>query len=314
MASSFASTSALLLTSSRAISRCAFASASAPAVAASCTPCRRASQYGRSRYGRLREGNAATAVTPFEVDIKMDEVKEALNACGTVQKTWAWANENIWGIPPSPAAADGSSTTMTTTSSSNPKKKPRYGIETAFYAPALHSLFLHFRDHLRSPYAALSVVEVTRARSTESLVLGSTQALFADVIKLHWSLFRDLRGVSRTIRKAKRIGFLSTPAQELTSRSRYASSSARIASAAASVGEDAVLRNQVNEILDEATREALSMTVTPALRQRRSGGAAVRGGGELARHTPRFRRDQQSELTWAAQQQLRLADHIMSMM
>ncbi|CAD6902590.1 unnamed protein product [Tilletia controversa] len=277
----------------------------------------------RSRYGRLREGTAAQA-SPYEVDIKMDEVKEALNACGTVQKTWDWALTNLWGVSPAAPAGPG-------------QGQAPYGIETAFYAPALHSLFLHFRDSLRSPHAALSVLEFTRARSTESLVLGSTPALYADVVKLHWSLRRDLAGVRDTVRAAKRIGILSSSrgsAADASSSSAASSSSSsgryERGSRTGGTNEDDVLRTQVEIALDEARREALtggsSSSSSSSILDDDGDEDFMMGSDEYGseadsprsdgrrsqgRQQPRRRaRTMQAELPWAQQHQLALADEI----
>ncbi|KAK0521150.1 hypothetical protein OC834_006767 [Tilletia horrida] len=262
-------------------------------------------QLPRNRFGRQREGTAAQA-SPFEVDIKMDEVKEALNTCGTVQKTWEWALANIWGA-----------------SATTPTQLPPYGIHTAFYAPAIHSLFLHFRDSLRSPHAALSVLDVTRSRSAESLVLGSTPALYADAVKLHWTLRRDLSSVRDVVRMAKRIGILSAPADGSvgsgdgpyrgfgSARSRYSSNLPSPVGA----NEDVVLRKQVEIALDEARREALSggaAVRTRTTRRTRESDDFDLDGEDAAwgREHIRGGRSGPSQLPWAQQQQLAIADDI----
>ncbi|KAE8229866.1 hypothetical protein CF326_g5150 [Tilletia indica] len=285
----------------------------------------------RSRYGRLREGTAAQA-SPYEVDVKMDEVKEALNACGTVQKTWQWALVNIWGIQSPPQR---SAQTTTTERPSNcatlASSPPPYGIATAYYAPALHSLFLHFRDSLRSPHAALSVLEVTRARSAESLVLGSTPALYADVVKLHWTLRKDLAGVRDTVRAAKRIGILSSSSRGADSASSSTSSSGRYergssSSRGSSSNEDDVLRTQVEIALDEARREALTGSTTSAASTLDEEGgddflnqdfeeeedySSTRRPYEEKRKRTRTRK---ANLPWAQQHQLSLADEISTLL
>jgi len=300
-------------------------------------------QQSRSRYGRLREGTTAQA-SSFEIDVKMDEVKEALNSCGTVQKAWSWAIENIWGVS---AVPDSASTSGPSTP--GPAAPPPYGIRTALYAPAIHYLFLHFRDSLRSPHAALQVLDVTSALSPESLVLGSTPALYADVVKLHWSLRRDLAGVKNTVHLARRIGLLSKVSPESSSSDassslsssrpyRYASPVSSRGSASptsASSSEDAALRAQIEIAIDEARREALRSQTepesTPLSENNRSTSSDSDGRGgddgddsrwDYPREKPRPRvlnRAQRRaslapKLTWAYQQQLALADEIANLL
>lgn len=149
-----------------------------------------------TRFEVLREGIAAQ-VQPEEMDLGMDRIWEELQAQPDAPAAWRWAQEHIWGTHAHDAADSAAET------------RPAYGMDTPFYAPALHLLLLTLRDRLHAPHMALAVHETTRNAGLHSYVLGCTAALYAEVVRTQWLCLRDAYAVLATVREARAAGILS---------------------------------------------------------------------------------------------------------
>lgn len=185
------------------------------------------------RFAAAKEGLAAS-LSQQEFDAGMDQLWEDLRQHASAQELWVWAEEHIWQ-----------------TESEEPAK---YGLHTAFYAPALHMLLVTLRDRFHAPHIALSVLKRTRDLGPHSFVLGCTASLYAETIRTQWMCLRDGPGVLKTVQEARSTGILVPVHEEISSKR-----------------DDAVLRDQLERIRAEmrgqamhAARSRLQTTVSKA--------------------------------------------------
>ncbi|WFD22694.1 hypothetical protein MEQU1_001369 [Malassezia equina] len=144
-----------------------------------------------TRFQVSQEGLAAH-IPPEELDRRVDQIWEALQAQPSATSTWAWAETHIWG----------------------PAEVADYGPHTPFYAPALHMLLLTLRDRFLAPHTALAVLPAVKQRGAHSFVLGCTASLLAEVIRTQWVCLRDAHAVLNTAREARASGILVPYASE----------------------------------------------------------------------------------------------------
>lgn len=175
---------------------------------------RKRMQSSGMHLARLREG-IGSELSTAEIDAGVDEAKQSMNLCMNEADLWAWAAREIWGLrDPSHLSLSDAVLRVRRHSGKRSSKSdedeytPPYGVGTAFYAPVLHRLLIHFRDRLKAPMSALCVPKITRALGPQSLVLGCTPELYAEALRTRWSHMGDLRGCLELLREARETGVL----------------------------------------------------------------------------------------------------------
>lgn len=200
----------------------------------------------------MREGLAGST-DPLVLEAGIDEAREAIAACSNLVELLGWAKREVWGIPPTPAAAASAevefANTLEATSTQTPKPEVKYGKDTPFYPSVLQLLFLAIRDRYRAPHVALTVPRTTRALGIESYVLGVTGSLYNEVLKTQWNWLGDLPGVVSTLRQARETGILSAPLRHPVAPGKGAGGLA--------TSEDESIRETVDRIANEVRKYVL---------------------------------------------------------
>lgn len=160
------------------------------------------------RLAALQEGISAD-LEPEDLEKGVDAAKQEMDSRGNEADLWTWAIRNVWGISEEALEQSSGDKSKGTPTFAD---KVQFGADTPFYAPVLHRLLVHFRDRLKSPHSALSVLRITRALGPESLVLGCTPEIYAEALKTMYFWTKDLRGCLSLLQEARDLGLLSESA------------------------------------------------------------------------------------------------------
>lgn len=164
-----------------------------------------------NRLAALREGLSAE-ISPQEMENGVDAAKQEMNAKVHEADLWEWAIKNIWGFDElalRQAAHDILTQGKEALPASSWVSEAQFGVGTPFYAPVLHRLLVHFRDRLKAPNSALSVLGITRALGPQSFVLGCTPELYSEALTTMYFWMHDLRGCLVLLQEARDLGVLS---------------------------------------------------------------------------------------------------------
>ncbi|GAC97659.1 hypothetical protein PHSY_005245 [Pseudozyma hubeiensis SY62] len=252
----------------------------------------------------VREGLAAQ-IDPLQLEAGIDEAREALGTCENLAAVLEWTKREVWGIPPL-------ITTQNSELDSQPQPSPKYGKDTAFYASALHLVFLAIRDRYRSPRVALSITRTTRSLGIESYVLGMTGSLYNEVLKTQWDWLGDLPGVVSTLRQARETGILSAPVKTSAAVPRTEQAGVKVGYA---TSEDETIRETVDRIANDVRKYVLDQQLSLAREDVLSGAQRMRDWSQkwllenaeeatnlagqpfrtMYKHRGRFERDEEHE-------------------
>ncbi|CAO1614266.1 unnamed protein product [Sympodiomycopsis kandeliae] len=163
-----------------------------------------------NRLAALQEGLSAE-ISPERLEMGVDEAKREMNSKVHEADLWDWAIKNVWGFNETALRisaqdlVDGKKARPTSTWAT----EAQFGSSTPFYAPVLHRLFVHFRDRLKAPHSALSVLRITRALGPQSFVLGCTPEIYSEALRTTYFWQNDLRGCLLFLQEARDLGVLS---------------------------------------------------------------------------------------------------------
>ncbi|QRV79360.1 ECSIT domain protein [Ceratobasidium sp. AG-Ba] len=138
-------------------------------------------------------------------ELEFDKKREAMFACKSDRELLEWAMREVFVHPVASEAQSISGRPNDTSETAQPEPRP---LHPEIYGRIVASLMKEFREQYNNPHLAMAIFDYTRRLSIISYVTGCTASSYSELMRTHWTSFRNLQAVVKVAEEMRINGVL----------------------------------------------------------------------------------------------------------